>query len=156
MASQKKLIRLRRLREIEEEQSRLELERAVVVRNRLERDLEQAVEQQLRDKQEFVACVSVDDRPGRTGATIAAGLTGRMRSSLASHLRDWDRTVTELREEYLLRRIGRQQIETLVGAMRRDEETVAGHRAQQMLDDWYGRRNQKVPMAPVRSVDEDQ
>ena len=144
MATRKKLVRLCHLREIEEEQSRLELERAVVVRNRLERDLGQTSELELRMKQEFVDFVSVDDRPGRTGATLAVGLAGRQRLNLAKYLSEWDLTVAALRNDYLRRRTGRLQIESLIGAMKRKEETEAAHRAQQMLDDWFGRRSPKV------------
>ncbi len=153
MASQKKLIRLCRLREIEEEQSRLELERAVAVRNRLERALELAVEQEFQTKREFGESVWVYDQPGRTGATLAAGLAGMQRQNLAKRRNQWDLTVAGLREDYLQRRIGHQQIESLVSALKRKDETVAANRAQQMLDDWYRRRNQKAAIGPDRSPD---
>ena len=150
MASGQKLMRLCRLREIEEEQSWLELERALDIRNRLERELKRAAEQDLATKREFADCVSVDDRPGRVGATLAADLAGRTRKNLATSLSEWDAMVAELRENFLQRRTRRQQIDTLVGAMKREAETLVTRRAQQMLDDWYVRRNQKVTIGSDR------
>jgi hypothetical protein len=58
-------------------------------------------------------------------------------------LKEAERELERQREEFLRRRVDRRQVETLVTEARLGAEQEAGRRAQQMLDDWYGRRRRK-------------
>ena len=51
--------------------------------------------------------------------------------------------VARQREEFLLRRTERRQVETLVDDQQAMDVIETARRAQQMLDDWYGRRGTK-------------
>jgi flagellar biosynthesis chaperone FliJ len=133
---------LLRLRELEEESSRLQLESAVGNRNRIERELELLVERQAGGRKNFVAGVE-----GRDGLSRVAGLMEieQARRSLVymvPKLKEADLEVAREREEFLRRRTGRRQVETLVDQAHVLAEVEAGRRAQQILDDWFGRRSQ--------------
>jgi flagellar export protein FliJ len=143
MAVQRILRRLQRLRELEEEQSRLELEAAVGNRNRVAQELAAAVQQQIQGRTDFVNGISEEDASGRTGAVIEIEQARRQRLRIEPRLEAADIEVAKQREEFMARRTGRQQVETLVDQERKTEREEAGRRAQQMLDDWYGRRGPK-------------
>ncbi len=146
MAQKKTLQRLWRLREMEEEQSRLQLERLVTDRNRLQGRLESALSRKLRVRQDFITSVQGSDRPGRSGAAIEMKLAGEKAAALVPLLKAAERELVRGRDAYLQRRTQRRQVETLLVNARRAAETELGRRTQQILDDWYGRKAQ-IPRA---------
>jgi flagellar export protein FliJ len=151
MAVKKVLERLLRLRELEEEQSRLTLESAVEDRNRIDRELSDAADRQAQGRRTFVAGMSAPDSVGRCGGVMEMEQARRLRQQIAPRLKAAEDEMTRQRDDFLARRTARRQVETLV-----DEEQQAGResearRAQQMLDDWYGRRR---PKRILRSADE--
>ena len=141
MANRRVLSRLLRLRELEEEMSRMELEGAVGDRERVAGELAAAVNRQALGRQGFLVSIGDPDTAGRTGAVISMEQARELSVRIASRLEAADREVIRRREEFLSRRTDRQQIETLVQREQLTLREEAGRRAQQMLDDWYGRRS---------------
>lgn len=141
MANRRVLSRLLRLRELEEEMSRMELESAVGDRNRVAGEFAAAVNRQALGRQGFLVSIGDPDTAGRTGAVISMEQARKLSARIAPMLEAADREVVRRREEFLSRRTGRQQVETLVEGEQQALKEEAGRRAQQMLDDWYGRRS---------------
>jgi flagellar export protein FliJ len=141
MANRRVLSRLLRLRELEEEMSRMELESAVGDRNRVAGELAAAVNRQALGRQSFLVSIGDSDTAGRTGSVISMEQARKLSTRIAPRLEAADREVVRRREEFLSRRTGRQQVETLVEREQRTLKEEAARRAQQILDDWYGRRS---------------
>jgi flagellar export protein FliJ len=151
MAVRRVLTRLLRLRELEEEQSRIKLESAVGDRDRVHEDLARAAECLIQGRQSFTAGIVNRDALGRTGAVLETEQARKQRLRILPRLQAAEAEVMRQREEYLLRRTGRRQVETLVENEKGMAMVEAARRAQQMLDDWYGRRGQ-TKGATARSV----
>ena len=140
MAVRRVLHRLLRLRELEEQLSRMELEAAVQNRRQVAQELAIAVHEQAQGRKNFVQGIFETDAVIRTGAVIAMEQARQKRTRIEPNLEAADREVARQQVEFLARRTGRRQVETLVdqeGATAREE---AARKAQQMLDDWYGGR----------------
>jgi predicted ribosome quality control (RQC) complex YloA/Tae2 family protein len=148
MTVRRVLTRLLRLRELEEEQSRLGLEATVGVRNRVQQDMDKATDWQEQGRRSFAAGIAGRDSISRTGAVLEVEQARQRRLRIYPRLQAADSEVARQREEFLLRRTGRRQVETLVENEKGIAEIEAGRRAQQMLDDWYGRRGQKKGAGP--------
>ena len=143
MAKRNVLERLWRLRELEEEQSRLELEARVTERNRIARHLAEVSSGAARSRGEFVDRLADSDTAARTGALVELEQARRGQAAIRPRL-DQAATDVELRrDEFLARRTGRRQVETLLDREREAARAETARRAQQMLDDWYGRRGPK-------------
>jgi flagellar export protein FliJ len=140
VARKRVLDRLLRLRELEEELSRVDLEVAVGERNRIERELAVVVELQAQDRANFAASIGKRDTSGRTGAAMAMEQARKQRTRITPRLEAAQREVLRRQEEMLVRRTSRQQVKTLVEREQLALREVTGRRVQQMLDDWYGRR----------------
>jgi hypothetical protein len=137
------LNRLLRIRELEEEQSRLEFEFAVANRDRVFQARSAAVARQALGRSIFVAEASNRDTAGRTGAVIEMEQARRLLPLIEAHLAPAEAEVERKREAFLERRVARLQVETLESEERLAVREETARRAQQMLDDWYGRRPQK-------------
>jgi flagellar export protein FliJ len=151
MAVRRVLTRLLRLRELEEEQSRIRLESAVGDRDRVQEGLARAAEYLTLGRQSFTTAIVNRDALGRTGAVLETEQARQQRLRILPRLQAAEAEVTRQREEYLLRRTGRRQVETLVENEKEMATVEAARRAQQILDDWYGRRGQ-TKSAVARSV----
>ena len=141
MAVRRVLSRLLRLRELEEEQSRVELEIAVGKRNRVAEQLAQAVQRQAQGRRNFANGIVERDTTSRTGAVMEMEQARRQQLRIEPRLAAADTEVGRQREEFLARRTKRRQVETLVDQERAMIREEAGRRAQQVLDDWYGQRS---------------
>ena len=150
MAKRRVLQRLLRLRELEEELSRLELEAAVGERNRVAGELAAAVKRHAHGREVFAAAIGEPDTAGRTGAVMAMEQARKQRIRVEPRLETADREVVRQREEFLTRRTGRRQVETLVDREQLAAQEAVSHRAQQMLDDWYGRRSTRLAQQDSR------
>jgi hypothetical protein len=147
MAAKRLLTQLLRLREIEEEQSRRELEVAVGNQNQVEREMEVARRRQSQGRGRFVSGISDQDTAGRTGGAIEMELASAQRARIEPRLYAAEAEVSRQREEFLLRRMGRRQVETLIEDAQAERESEICRRAQQILDDWYGRSGRKDDIA---------
>jgi len=155
MAKRNVLERLWRLRELEEEQSRLELEAQVGERNHIAQQLAEAIAGAARSRGEFVARLGDSDTAGRTGALVELEQGRRRQTAIRPQLDNAEAAVELRREEFLARRTTRRQVETLLDREREAARVEAARRAQQMLDDWYGRRGMAGKLwEPVESAKE--
>ena len=143
MAGESVLARLLRLRELEEEQCRLQLEAAVGHQRRVGQAREAIVRRQVAVREEFAAQVGLGDSRGRSAMVFEMELAGRRRARVEQRVSEAESAVQRQREEFLERRTGRQQVESLIETARSREEIETARRAQQMLDDWYSRRSAK-------------
>ena len=140
MANQKALIRLMRLRHLQEELSRAELEAAVAGRDAVEREMSWAVGRQRQGRLSFVEGMEDEDLAGRTAGLIQMESGRRQRQAIEPRRLEAETEVERQRSEFLARRGARRQVETLVENAKAELAAEAGRRAQQMLDDWYGRQ----------------
>jgi flagellar export protein FliJ len=140
MAKGRALERLWRLRELEEEQSRVELESKVLDRRRVETQLAEATESAAHSRQVFADRLADPDTSARAGAILELEQARRSEAVLRPRWENAAAEVERQREEFGVRRTGRLQVETLLDREREAEREDAIRRAQQMLDDWYGRR----------------
>jgi len=153
MANRRVLERLWRLRGLEEEQSRMALEACVAERNRAEETLADAGRSVARSRGEFVARLGDANTAARAGALLELERNRRYREALRPRLASAEAEVLAGREEFLLRRTGRRQVETLLEQEQQQKAQETARRAQQMLDDWYGRRTAaaRAPAGPRAS-----
>jgi len=140
MAKRNVLERLWRLRELEEEQSRLELEARVTERNRIAQYLAEVFAEAALSRGEFLARLADPDTAARTGALVELELARRGQAAIRPRLDEAEAGVELRRDEFLTRRTGRRQVETLLDREREAARAETARSAQQMLDDWYGRR----------------
>jgi flagellar export protein FliJ len=140
MAKRNVLERLWRLRELEEEQSRLELEARVAERSRVAQNLAEISANAAKSRGDFLARLGDPDTAARTGALVELEHARRGQTAIRPRLDQAEAEVELQREEFLARRTGRRQVETLLDRVREAARSETARRAQQMLDDWYGRR----------------
>jgi flagellar export protein FliJ len=153
MAKGRVLNRLLRLRELEEELSRVQLEAAVGDRNRVAGELAVVVQRQAHGRKSFAAWAGDPDTAGRTGAMIAMEQARKQRTRIEPRLEAAEREVIRQREEFLAHRTERRQVETLVDEQQATMREETARRAQQMLDDWYGRRSPRQAERPPRGTE---
>jgi len=140
MVIKRTLNRLLRLRELEEELSRLQLEIAVAERSRREQEVALAASSQAQGRRSFAAGIGEQNQLIRTAGLLESEEARKRLLRLQPHLETADLEVIRQQAEFLSRRTGRRQVETLLENEMTQAEVETGRRAQQMLDDWYGRR----------------
>jgi flagellar export protein FliJ len=140
MSSGKALPRLLRLRQLEEEQARLELEAQLMARNMALERQQRIVERQDSERREFEEAVQHARTADRTGAVMELGLILDQRLWAEKSLAAAESAVDRSRATFLQKRIGRRQVESLVEEQALLAREEANRRDQQQLDDWYGRR----------------
>jgi flagellar export protein FliJ len=143
MPGKRVLQRLLRIRELQEEQSRVELEAAVGHRNRVADELVETKSRQAQGRSAFVAGISDRDRTGRAAGMIEMEQARKEQPRIATRLEAANAKVERQRNEFLEHRTARRQVETLVSAEQAALREEAARRAQQTLDDWYGRRGSR-------------
>lgn len=136
----KAIQRLLRLRELEEEQSRRRLEAATRQLSQIELAMESAVQRQVQSRENFLAAVTENDVQRRVGSILDMGQGVQHQRHIEPTLRAIEIEVVSQRAEFLSKRTYRQQVETLIANARQRADADTTRRAQQMLDDWYGRR----------------
>jgi len=140
MAVSRALRRLLRVRDLEEEQSRLALESALGELHRLEQALTAAFERERRGRR----LVESGVQTGQLADRLAGFEETRSASShaliLQPRIRSKNEEVSERRQEFLLKRMERRQAETLIQETEAKEAVEAARRGQQSLDDWYSSR----------------
>lgn len=148
MQKEKTLARLTRLRQMEEEMSRMDLEAVVAERERIFRRWQAAAASRSAGRTSFTASVERRDEPGRQDSLQAIEQGRRRQDSLAAMLVSADHAVEKVRGEFLARRTATRQAETLTQEARDQRRAEENRRVQQMLDDWFGHRNRLA--SPVR------
>lgn len=134
MPVSKALKRLLRVRGLEEEQHRSELELAMAELRRIEAALQECAARELRGRELVCAPDSMAERQ----AGHVELITAQRRAGLLEERKlDAEREAMRLREVFLEKRIERRQAETLVDEAQTQEQLRMGHRAQQSLDEWH-------------------
>jgi flagellar biosynthesis chaperone FliJ len=144
MSGSKTLRRLARIRELEEEQSRLLLEAAARSREEAVGELLAAHQERRDGRADLVRGVERDDVRDRVTGLVRMETALRRTESLRPRLDQLDRELASQREEYLARRTARRQVETLLSEAELLARQETDRRAQQMLDDWFGRKRRPV------------
>lgn len=134
MAVSKAFKRLLRVRGLEEEQHRSELESALAELRRMEAALRACAARELRGRELMCA---LDGAAERQAGHVEVITAQRHAQLLEERKLDVEREAMRLRDVFLEKRIERRQAETLVEEARGQEELRMGHRAQQGLDEWH-------------------
>ncbi|HTJ30423.1 MAG TPA: hypothetical protein VL346_07980 [Acidobacteriaceae bacterium] len=150
MQKEKTLARLSRLRQMEEEMSRLDLEAAVVERERLFRYWQAASNARGAGRRSFSESVEEGDGAARQSSLMAMEQSRRRQESFAAMLNSADRAIEQLRANFLARRTATRQAETLMQEARAERHADDARRLQQMLDDWFGHRNRLASASSAR------
>jgi hypothetical protein len=140
VAVSRPLRRLLRIRNIEEEQSRLALETSLGELNRLERALAATAERDRCGRRLVEVSARTGELTDRLAGLEEGRAAGRYRAALAPRIADAELDVAALREEFLARRVKRRQVETLIQEAEAQDAIEAARHGQQALDDWYGNR----------------
>ena len=143
MVMKRTLNRLLRLRELEEELSRLELELAVAERNSRKQEVALAVSRQMQGRRSFAAGIGEQNELARTAGLLESEEAQKLRLRVEPYLEASDREVSRRQVDFLSRRTGRRQVETLLEDELNKVKIETGRRTQQAIDDWYGRRAAK-------------
>lgn len=145
MAVSPAMLRLLRIRELEEEQCRSALEMALAEMNRLERALMSAGEQE-REGRRMVTRSTVTGEVWERFAGLAESRTAEKHSQLlAGQIEAAAGEVSALRAQLLKKRVERRQAETLVEEARAQQAIEHSRREQQSLDDWFLNRRAARP-----------
>ena len=140
MAASRALRRLLRIRDIEEEQCRLEVEAAQGNLGKLQRAMGEAVNRSSGGRRLVQASARSGDLPDRLAGIEETRSAERRAVALVPCIADAAQDVAIAREEYLAKRIERRQAETLIEEAETEEALEFDRRSQQGLDDWYRNR----------------
>ena len=137
MAVSRALGRLLRVREIEEEQSKIELESALGDLRRMEGALAAARTRERGGRLLVNSSARSGELRDRLAGLEETRAAVRRAEALERRIAEAEADVAELRQDYLARRVDRRQAETLIDEARAKDALVAARRGQQALDDWY-------------------
>jgi flagellar biosynthesis chaperone FliJ len=140
MPVSRSLRRLLRIRDLEEEQSRLALESALGELNRLQHALAASTERDRRGRKLVGTSVRTGELPDRVAGLEETLAAGRRTAVLAPRIAQTELEVVALREEFLGKRVERRQAQTLIEENEARDAEEAGRHGQQALDDWYRAR----------------
>jgi hypothetical protein len=140
MAVSRALRRLLRIRELQEEQSRLALESTLGELHRLEYTLTATVERERRGRSLIQASVQTGELPDRLAGLEETRSAKLHAAALGPRIDGMEEEVTDRREEFLLKRVERRQAETLIQEIEARNAIEDGRHGQQALDDWYSSR----------------
>jgi hypothetical protein len=138
------LVRLLRVRDLEEEQCRLALESAIGQLNRLEQALVASEERDRRGRRLIEASARNGEFPDRLAGIEEMHAASRRAEVLIPRMAEAKTVVAELRQAYIEKRTERRQAETLIEAAKARDAIEAERRSQQNLDDWYRNRMHRV------------
>jgi flagellar biosynthesis chaperone FliJ len=140
MAASRALRRLLRIRDLEEEQSRLALESSLGELSRLQEALRATVDRERQGRRLIESSARTGELPDRLAGLEEAHAVDRLFAVLAPRIAAKEEEVAMRRREYLLKRMERRQSETLIENAEAEEAVEAARRGQQVLDDWYSAR----------------
>lgn len=151
MAVSRSLRRLLQLRRLEEDQSRLALESALVELHRLERAVEAAAERCRHSREIVRRGIRTDELRDRIAGLEEGRAAQRQAFVLEAAVGPSRQACEILRDRYRSARVERCQVETLLQEAQVAAALDADRRSQQLVDDWYGRRRQTAGSSPGRS-----
>lgn len=140
MAVSRALRRLLRIREMEEEQSRLALAAALGELNRLEDAFAATAGRDRQGRRLVRSSARSGELPDRLAGLEEQRAATRQAAALAPRIAAMEGNVSALREEFLRKRVERRQVETLLRESEAEAAIETGRRGQQELDDGYGNR----------------
>ena len=140
MSRPKTLERLLHIREIEEEQKRLQLDAALAKLESVERTREAAAEMERQGRTLVAASVVSGEIAERQAGLMETEIARRRARMLAMRIASAQKETIERRHDFIDKRIERRQAETLVARDDTREKLESGRRNQRSVDDWYGAR----------------
>ena len=140
MASQSTLRRLRRIRQLEEDQRRLDLESAVSEVEQLQKALLASRARSLKGQCLVLDSFQTGELADRLAGFEESRIADRRSQALSDRLERAESAVALLRENYLSKRVERRQLECLIEHAASQEAVEAARRSQQSLDDRHGSR----------------
>lgn len=140
MSRSKALERLLRIRALEEEQRRASLESALGELDALKRAREAAAEAGRNGRARVGSSVASGSVVDRRAALVEMEAARRRDRALAPRIAASEKEAAHRRQEFVEKRVERRQAGTLVEQAEARDETEAGRRTQQAIDDWYGTR----------------
>jgi flagellar biosynthesis chaperone FliJ len=143
MAASKMLERLRRIRDLEEEQHRLALESASGQLHELEAARRAAGETERAGRALVGSSAHTGVLADRQGGLVQATAAGRRGALLEHHVARAEAAIQRLRQTFLEKRVERRQAETLISESETRSASESNRRSQRALDDWHGSRKQR-------------
>jgi hypothetical protein len=143
MAVSRALLKLVRIRDLEEEQCRIVLESAVGDLKRLRHAQAATVEQDRRGRRLVDASAHSGELPDRLAGMEETRAAVRLALVLAPRIEDTEQDVENLREDFLAKRVERRQAKTLVEEGGAQDALASERRSQQALDEWFRNRLHK-------------
>jgi hypothetical protein len=140
MAVSRALRRLLRIRDLEEEQSRLALESTLGDLNRLKHAQAAAIARDRRGRLLVGASIHSGEVPDRLAGLEESRAANRSARTLAPMIEEAELEVVTMREQYLASRVERRQAETLIKEAEVRDALDADRKSQQGLDDWFRNR----------------
>jgi flagellar biosynthesis chaperone FliJ len=140
MAVSRAMRRLLRIRDLQEEQSKLTLESALSELHELEHALTATGEIDRRGRGLIVTSAHTGELTDRLVGIEESHTAQRRIEALEPMIEESKVEVEDLRQEFLTKRIERRQAETLIEEAEAREAIEIGRRGQQSLDDWFRNR----------------
>jgi len=140
MAVSRAMRRLLRIRDIEEEQSKLALESALGELHQLEHALVVSNEMGRRGRNLVISGACSGEMTDRLAGIEEMHTSERRIDALEPMIANSKSGVDELRQEFLIKRVERKQAETLIQEAEARDALDADRRSQQSLDDWFRNR----------------
>jgi hypothetical protein len=137
MAVSRSLRRLLRIRNLEEEQSRLALESALGELSRLEQALTATAERDRLGRRLVETSAHSGELQDRLAGLEETRAAVRQAHALTPVIAKAQFNAATLRQAFLAKRIERSQAETLIQEAEVRDGIEAGRRSQQALDDWF-------------------
>jgi flagellar biosynthesis chaperone FliJ len=134
------LLRLLRIRNLEEEQSRTALESVMGELRQLQHAQAASIERARRGRRLVDTSARSGELPDRLAGLAEIHGSERLALALSPLILDAELEIAELRADYLAKRIERRQAETLIEEAETRDAAVAERRSQQSLDDWFSNR----------------
>lgn len=144
MAVASALRRLLRIRELEEEQSRLALEAASGNLHRLQNARAANIERERSGRRLVQASARSGEFRDRLAGLEETRAADRLEVVLTPRIAGTEQEVSGLREDFLFSRVERRQVETLIEEAVARDTVDADKRSQQALDDWFRNRRHRT------------
>lgn len=143
MAVSRALKRLLRIRELEEEQSRIALESVLGELHRVEVALTHSGERERMGREMVRASAQSAEPEARQAGLVEMQAAAQTSTWLTARKAEVEKEVIEQREAFLMRQMQRRQAETLVDEAERRQFAESARKEQHALDDWHRTRQSR-------------
>lgn len=147
------LRRLLRIRELDEEQSRLALEASLGDLHELQNALAATAERNRCGRRLVEASAHNGEICDRLAGLEEIRAADRFALALAPRIAGAELDVDGLREGYLERRVERRQVETLIEEAAARDALDGDRRSQREVDDWFGSRRRGANVKACNAAD---